>query len=160
MQISVHNECCLRILSTLNILKCTPLQKIELENILSELNRLITIATTKQEIPEVKIERVNERNYIINNTHIRDQDGRIEIEKTDILLLQPHFTENPIGTIEDAVDYVKILYENRICIACLRKASTLTLAMPLIVRKVNGRVFVYHTECIEDGEESNIYLVT
>ncbi|KAI5134767.1 hypothetical protein NEAUS04_0810 [Nematocida ausubeli] len=157
MRICVQNECCLRILSFLNVLKTSPLQKIELENILCEINRLITIVTAKQDIPSVEIERVSERKFVIKNTHIEKEEAGVKIEKTDILELKAYFEAHPIDTLEEAAEYIKVLYENRICIVCLRRACAITLTAPLVVRRVNGSVFVYHTECVEEGKRRRLY---
>lgn len=155
MEKRVYNECCYRMLSLLNVLKDSLLQRAELENILHELNRLIRLATTEQEIPLVEIEELTEKKYRVKNTVI-EEEGEVRITSTDILGLLSYYKEIPLKSqpIEKTVEYVKTIYENRICMACLRRASANTLIAPLVVKKIDNTVTVYHIECAE-GRQIN-----
>ncbi|KAI5188765.1 hypothetical protein NEMIN01_0133 [Nematocida minor] len=157
MEKRAYNECCYKMLSILNTLKDFSLGKTELENNLTELNRLITLVTNDQEVCPVHIEKVGDKKYIIKNTHIEEQDGEVKILKTDILQLSSYFQTLPLKKqpIEEALEYIKTVNENRVCMVCLRRASESTLLSPLVMRKKENEILMYHVEC---AEESPSYL--
>lgn len=138
-------------LGILNGIKEGPLSKIELENRLTELNRLINLATEDQPPFPVEIEKISEREYIVNSTQIEEREGEVHILRTDVLNLQAHFKNSAIRNhpIEEVVAYIKAVNENRVCIVCLRRASETTLLCALVMEKREEEVLMYHIECAE-----------
>lgn len=138
-------------LAILNRMKDEPFDKAELENSLAELNRLINLVISDQAPCIVPIEKVSSTEYIVKNTHIEEKKGEVRITKTDILNLCSYFQNHAIKKqpIEEIIEYIKIVNENRVCALCFRRASENTLLSPLVMEKREGEVLMYHIECAE-----------
>lgn len=132
-------------------MKDGPLDKVELEKSLTEIDRLINLVTSNQSLSSVSVEKISSREYIVKNTHIEEQEGEVCIVKTDILNLREYFQSSTIKKqpIEEVVEYIKIVNENRICAGCLRRASENTLLSCLVMEKKEGETLMYHIECAE-----------
>ncbi|KAI5171702.1 hypothetical protein NEFER03_1007 [Nematocida sp. LUAm3] len=150
MNRTVKTEWCMRMLDLLSQLKDGALKKEALEEILVEMNRMLLVFEKYGEIKKpVEQKEIEKEVFQVGRSRVSMEDGRIEIVSS-VPGLTEYFKTLTDVSLLDAIEYLKNIEMENICIKCLRRSHAVDLSLPLVWDRRREEKVFYHLLCCAD----------
>lgn len=147
MNSCIKRRCGTHLLTLLNKIKECPLEREDVEDILTEMNRVIMLVEKYVPFPPVTQDHSDESRRVIGETILKINGTHREIEKTDVPGLIEYFPIVSNTPLNDLIEYLVDVQGNNICEKCLRRSSPDNLCPPLVQKRVGNVKLFYHICC-------------
>lgn len=151
----MKRRCCAQILSLVSRIKNDFLEQADLESILIEINRLITLVEKCTPFSPVAQDHSVEERRIIGEVVLKIDRDQKEIECAGIPGLAEYFPSIKHLQVEEIVEYLAEVQKNNICAECLRRSCPQDLCIPFVMEKRGVEGIFRHVYCQQERKKES-----